>query len=326
MEFPLRLKWLGTDTEEIYNLLTPFHPLILISLTPQLQKTPHGLIPLPASISNIWDLNSVGWQQSPHSTDRASTDNGEFRFEQTTLSYVHKNFSDIYEFYFQVYLKNSALRHLKGTASYNYIEWLHHALLENEFLAFIRAFSGDEVIAGCLLKRSSPEALRDCRERLEPPAPSGKTEGLILDLMCMDVRFEGHGINELLISNAAQWAQQNGYSFLSTTQTAPLMMTSAEDNLILRGGHETIPVLHQKNSGLLYCDLHRCSYLRQDFYYYSYDESAPYIHYVANILPPFSQSVRLLNSIAKIEKRAYTRHPSMYSALSEAGIACELIG
>lgn len=324
MEFPLRLKWLGTETEEIYNLLTPFHPLILISPTPQLQKTPHGLIPLPGSISNILDLCS--WKQSPQSAERVSDDDGEFRFEQITLSYVHKNFSDIYGFYFQVYLKNSALYHLKGTASYNYIEWLHHALLENEFLAFIRAFSGDEVVAGCLLKRSSPEALRECRERLEPPAPRGETEGVILDLMCTDVRFEGHRINELLISNAAQWAQQNGYSFLSTNKTAPLLMTSAKDNLILRGDHETIPVLHQKNSSLLYCDLHRCSYLAQDFYYYSYYESEPYIHYVANIMPPFSQSVRLLNSIAKIEKRAYTRHPSMYRALSEAGIACELIG
>lgn len=323
MEIPLKIKWLGEETADVCGLLAPFHPLILISPAPH-GAVPHGLIALPGSVSDLWDLQLSAWATSPGHAEKAHEDARGLSFDCIELSYSHEDFSAIYEFYFQAYLRNTAVRPGEGSTTYQYIEAFHEALFERRFVALIRASHEGEVVGGCLLRHTPAEELRGDRDAIGTRA-GHEAEGVTLDVICPDVRFKDYGADDLLIFHAARWAREAGFSFLSTTRGPALAVGPRRKGALHAYGSKTIPVFHQETASFLYCDLRRCAHLQQDFYYYTCDGETRRLHYVANDLTPGADPLRLLNSVTGVEKRAYTRHVSLHAALSAAGIACELV-
>lgn len=328
MELPLRLKWLGGETEPVCALLGRYHPLILISPAPRTPKTSAGLLALPAAFSSMWNL------RSPEAARRgAELDAGAGRkFEFEELEPAGGTWSDaaVHEFYFKVYLKSVALRPLLGVPVCLYVEDLNRRLLDGDFVVFIRATAGGEVVAGCLLRRPrSREADGDVslpgglRLRDENIAEEGV---LFFDLLAADPRFQDDGLARLMLARAAGWARRAGYGWLSTPPRSPVSVNSDGYDATWTFGAEGRPVFYGADGALLYCDLTRCSYLPRDIYYYADEPPGPCLYYVANACGERSQAVDMLNSVAGVRKRVYTRRPQLQRAIAEAGIECTLLG
>jgi hypothetical protein len=313
MDIPLKLKWLGKETAELCKLLAPFHPLILISSAPHLRNSdlPAGLVRLPNKICRVLDLRY---------RDFAYASDDDLAFDVLELSDNAQNFSALYEFYCEVYLRNSALKHVRRISDYRYLEPFHSNLLERRFIALIRGVYEDRTVAGLLLRHSTAVELDAYRARLG--ASVGEAEVAIVDVLSLD---EGSKHWRSLVQRASEWAREAGYSFLSSLPTSALITNENEfeDDWTLE--NETTTVGQEANSALLYCDLRRCSYFSNDIYYYSLSGNEVSLHYVANVSPHHSGIVRLLNSTIGIEKKVYTRHASVREALSAAGIECEFL-
>jgi hypothetical protein len=319
MEIPLKLKWLGKETGELCYLLAPFHPLIYISPVPHLCSAdlPSGFIRLPHKICRVLDLRCTDFVNAsgPPSRNDLALDVLEFNGEA-------QSFSAIYEFYFEVYLKNSAVRHMRKTSNYCYLEPFHSNMLESRFIALIRNRHEDRTVAGLLLRRPATIELDAYQARLSASASIEEADVAIVDVLSAD---GGSRQLKSLIQRASEWARAAGYSFLSSPLTSALVTGENEndDDWTLEG--ETITVWPELDHALLYCDLRRCTYLSSDIYYYSLSGDKVCLHYVANVLPHRSGILRLLNSTIDMEKRVYTRHAAVRAALSAAGVECEFL-
>lgn len=326
MEIPLRLKWLGHETGEIWGLIAPFHPLILMSPVPHMPvpEIPRGLVALPRKIYKVWDLYETEKKNREASMSCEGAPSG-LAFEVLELKYDAQSFSAIYQFYFEVYLRSSALEDLPRTLAYRYLHQLQSALLERKFIALISLSRGIEKLGGLLLRHPSAAELAGYQQRLKTAAAIARTDLAIIDLICIDARLAQIKLKRTLVRRAAQWMQEAGYSFLSSAPVTNLVVSENEcdEDWILKP--EVIPVWQENNSALLYCDLRRCSYLSQDVHYYSHDEKGSCLHYIANVEPARSLVVRLLSSLVHIEKRVYTRHARIHEVLSTAGIECEFL-
>ena len=301
MEIPLKLKWLGKETGELCDLLAPFHPMILVSPAPHLLdgELPAGFIRLPHRVSRVLDLHRGDFKSAP----------GDLTFDVIELHDRLQNFSTIYEFYFEVYLKNSALRRL---SHHYYLEPFYSKLLERRFIALIRGVYEGRTVAGLLLRQPTAVELNAYRARLDPGA----------SIAIVDVLSTG---SRALVQRAAEWARDAGYSFLSTRPTSALVTDANEiqNDWILET--ENITIWQEEQAALLYCDLRRCSYFSNDIYFYSFAGDELSLNYVANVLPSESRILRLLNSTIDMNKKVYTRHAPVRAALSAAGIECEFL-
>jgi hypothetical protein len=324
MKFPLKLKWLGQETERICALLATYQPLILVSPVLKTEKALHDLKPLPYRVSKLLNLcesnNDALFNAcfEPKANNRVAV-------EIIKLEYTEKELALIYEFYFQVYLKNISLGYLRGHTSYTYIEWLHQELLDRQFIAFVRMIFMGQVIGGCLLRRLSPAALSEHNALPETTLHLTEWDIVEIALFSGNAQFKDLELERLLLSHVAQWSRQEDYSFLSVTMEPGLIVDSDKENARWLDGVRLKPVLHDRLTSFLYCDLHRCSYLARDFHYYSYEEGEPCLHYIANVLPDFSQSLSFMNSLSGIKKIAYTRQLEMHTLLSNAGVECQLL-
>ena len=318
MEIPLKLKWLGTETGELCSLLAPFHPLIYISPAPQLRPAdlPSGCIRLPDKICRVLDVRRTNFAGPSGPPSRHDLEFEVLEFKDETQS-----FSAIYEFYFEVYLKNSAVRHTRRTANYSYLEPFHSNLLERRFIALLRSRHGSRTVAGLLLRRAKPIELDACRARLNGGASIEEADVAIVDILSAD----GSRQLKSLIQRASEWMRAACYSFLSSPSTSALLTGDSEneDDWTLEG--ETITVWPEGNNALLYCDLRRCSYLSTDIYFYSLQGEKLGLDCVANVLPHRSGILHLLSSTIDIEKRVYTRHAAVGAALTAAGVKCEFL-
>jgi len=321
MKVPLKLKWLGKETGELCNLIAPFHPLILISPAPQVGDSglPSGMVRLPHKICRVLDLQ-VGDLVSASELTAAN----DLAFDALDVSNDAQSFSAIYDFYFEVYLKNSALKHHRRTSDYRYLEPFHSNLLERRFIALIRGLNRDQTVAGLLLRHPTAVELESYSKRLKPGASIGETDIAIVDVLSVDERSR-HARS--LVQHAAEWARNAGYSFLSSLPTSALITneTEIENDWTLQS--KSITVWQEDKSALLHWDLRRCLYLSHDVYYYSLsnDNDEVSLHYIANVSPRHSRLLRLLSSTIDIEKKVYTRQTSVCAALSTAGIECEFL-
>ena|SRR5215212_9426318 len=311
MEIPLKLKWLGKETGELCDLLAPFHPVILVSSAPHLRTRdlPAGFIRLPHKICRVLNLRR---------SDFVSTfDRDDLTFDVMELQDRPRNFSPIYEFYFEVYLRNSALQNAPSVSNYYYLEPFYSNLLEGRFIVLIRCVYENRMVAGLLLRHPTAVELDAYRARLSPGA----------SIAIVDVLSTGAGSKHVkpLVRRASDWARDAGYSFLSSLPANPIVTDGNEiqDDWILE--NENITVWQEQTNALLYCDLRRCLYFSNDIYFYSFSGDELSLHYVANVLPCHSGILRLLNSTSDLDKRIYTRHAPVRAALSAAGIECEFL-
>lgn len=314
MKIPLKLKWLGKETGELCDLLSPFHPMILVSPAPHLRTPdlPAGFVCLPHRICRVVDLRR---------TDFVSVyDRGDLPFDVFELRDQPQSFSTIYEFYFEVYLRNSTLQHAPNVSSYHYFETFYSILLERRFIALIRGSFKDGTVAALLLRQPTAVELNAYRARLGPGTST--KEVAIVDVLSVDA---GSKNLKSLVQRAVEWARDAGYNFLSSLPANALVTDGNEshDDWILE--NENVTVWQEEKTALLYCDLRRCSYLPKDIYFYSFSGTEVLLHYVANVLPRNSGVLRLLNSTVDLNKRVYTRHAPVRAALSAAGIECEFL-
>lgn len=327
MEHPLRLKWLGEQTEEICSLLGLYHPLILVSPTPRPRSTEAGLISLPTAFSRAWDVRP---QETGRGLPEVDSGAGQgVQFEHLEAAGGARVSAAVHECYFKVYLKSIAVRGLRGVPSYVYIEELNQRLLSREFAVFIRATLGGEVVAGCLLRRASAGQTEDYAGLLDGPRAGDETDGaadvLFFDMMAFDGRFADGELARLTFSHAASWAQRNGYALLSTSPMPAIGVVSDTFDAAWAFGGAALPVLHRRGGALLYCDLTRCCYLPQDVYYFADEQPTPCLYYFANVSGEQSQAVSMLNSITGVRKHVYTRQPRLRQAVSQAGVDCTLL-
>ena len=311
MEIPLKLKWLGKETNELCDLLSPFHPVILVSPAPHLstEDLPAGFIRLPHKICRVLDLRR---------SDFVSTfDRDDLTVDVIELNDGPRNFSTIYEFYFEVYLRNSALQQAPSVSNYYYLEPFYSNLLDRRFIALVHGVYEDRMVAGLLLRHPTAVELDAYRARLSPDA----------SIAIVDVLSTGAGSKHVkpLVRRASEWARDAGYSFLSSRPANALVTDGNDkhDDWILES--ENITVWQEDTNALLYCDLRRCSYFSNDIYFYSFSGDELSLHYVANVLPRYSGILRLLSSTNDLDKRIYTRHAPVRAALSAAGIECEFL-
>jgi hypothetical protein len=315
MEIPLKLKWLGKETGELCNLIAPFHPLILISPVPYLQSSevPPGLLQLPRKIFQVWDLRNQ---------ENGSTD--DLALESLDMNYDSKNFAALYEFYFEVYLKNVALGEVWGTTEYHSIETFHRALLEQQFVALLHLHRDSQPVASLLLRNASTVELNACRDALAGSVSIQQTDIAVIDVVCNRTQRHGASTTHSIARRAAGWAKDAGYSFLAFPANSLHTGASENDADWSVADFEMLTVSQPGTSALLYCDLSRCSYFSKDVYYYSLDEQRLSLNYVANVQPTRSRIGWLLNS-KQVEKKIYTRHGNVRAALSDAGINCEFL-
>jgi hypothetical protein len=316
MQIPLKLKWLGKETAEICRSITPFHPLILISPAPQLsdRDVPENFVRLPHSICRLFDLNAQRSVREEHDVYRSASQTdlrssgAPCAFDVIEFKDDAQNFAALYEFYFEVFLKNSAVKGAHDAPDYQYIEQFHSALLEHNFIALVRAFRDSQIVAGLLLRRPTAP------ERFLNSIGVGKVA--IVDVL--SINSTRSTLANELVSRGAQWAREADYSFLSATPCSALVTTEHDWTI------ETASMLSwpEQPAALLYCDLHRCSYLSNDIYFYSISDNEVALHYVAN-RGSGSETIRLLSSTPHIKKTIYTRHPEVSAALFAAGFHCE---
>jgi hypothetical protein len=325
MDLPLKLKWLGDETENICEFLSPYQPLILISPVPHLSRKLDGLHLLPGAISQVWDLRVKSIARPVINQEELE----KFTFEHFALCSGEDGYSAIFEFYFKVYLKSIALDYLLGVPFYIYIENLHQRLLNRELVVFTRVIFDGEVVGGCLLNRVSLGEEQEYRDSLNSSStgvdPNVEVKIVVLDIFAIDQRFAERGLTQLLLYQTAQWAQHNGYAALATAPMPAVHIDSGRDNMELMFGGEASLVRHQRPGALLYCDLARCCYLQHDFFYFTDEQPMPCLYYVANVLPDASKAIRLLNSIKGINKRVYTRHLNVQRVVAAAGLDCVLL-
>lgn len=320
MKLPLKLKWLGAETGEVCASLAPYQPLIHVYRAPRLRELTHGLTALPYSVTRVIDLHDAAAR-----ADGGPEEDGGTAFEVSRLEYTSRELSSVYEFYFEVYSKSTALGYLRGQALYTYAEWLHRDLLGQRFVAFARAFVGREVAAGCLLKRFSPASAYDGQGPPDEDGALDEENTVGVALCAAHPRFAGPALYTSLLARVAGWAGREGYSFLAAAAEPGLVVDGGRDDAAWLFDSATTPVLHRGVGALLYCDLSRCSYLPHDFYFYSCDSAEPCLHYVANVLPDASRAVPFLSSLKGIRKLAHTRHAETRGELSQAGFDCELL-
>lgn len=327
MEYPLRLKWLGEQTEEICSLLAPYHPLILVSPAPRRPDPAAGLIPLPVGISKVWDLRSE--EGAAGLPDVGSGAGRGLRFEHVEAADGARLAAAVVECYFKVYLKSVAVRRLRGTPSYLYIEELNRRLLGREFAVFIRATLGGEVVAGCLLRHAPAEQAGDYAALLGRPGAEVESgagsEVLFVDMLAFNQGFADGELARFTFSHAVTWARRNGYALLSTLQTQSLGVCSDTLDAAWAFGGEALPVSHGDGGAFLYCDPARCCYLPQDFYYFAGESASPCFYYFANAPGEGSQAVSLLKSVRGVRKHVYTRRPRLRQAVSQLGVECTLV-
>jgi hypothetical protein len=218
MEIPLKLKWIGKETGELCNLLAPFHPLILISPAPHIcdPDVPAGFVRLPHKIFRVLDLRNREIVSGLPLQDELAFDVLEFNDDA-------RNLSAIYEFYFEVYLRNSALKHVRRTSDYHYLEPFHSNLLERRFIALIRGLSEERTVASLLLRHPTTAELNIYRARLSASIEEA-------DIAIVDVLSSEEGSEHLksLVQRASEWARTAGYSFLSSLPTGALVTTENE--------------------------------------------------------------------------------------------------
>lgn len=325
MDIPLKLKWLGDETENICEFLSPYQPLILISPVPHLRRKLDGLLSLPGAISQIWDLRLRSITRPVINQEELK----KFTFEHFALPSGPEAYSAIFEFYFKVYLNSIALDYLLGVPFYMFIENLHQRLLNRELIVFTCVSFDGEVVGGCLLNRVSSGEEQNYRDSLNSTstdvAPNIEMNIAVLDMFAIDQRFADQGLTQLLLYQTAQWAQQNCFAALATAPMTALQVNSRRDNMDLVFGGEASLVLHKRPDALLYCDLARCSYLPYDFFYFTNEEPTPCLSYVANVVTEKSKAISMLNSITGIKKQVYTRHLNMQRIISAAGLDCVLL-
>ena len=300
MEIPLKVKWLGNETGELCELLSPFHPMILVAPAPQLRDAdlPAGFIRLPHRVCRVLDLRRGDFV--------SASDRDDLTFDVIELHDQPQSFSKIYEFYFDVYLKNSALHRV---SHYYYLEPFYSNLLDRKFIALTRG-----TVDGLLLRHPTAVELDAYRARLGPGASVA-----IVDVMSTNVRSKS------LVQRASEWARDAGYDFLSSHPASALVTDGNEihDDWILES--KNITVWQEEQVAFLYFDLRRCSYFSNDIYFYAFSGEELSLHYVANVLPCHSGILRLLKSTIDLDKRVYTRHAPVRAALSAAGMECELL-
>jgi len=327
MEIPLKLKWLGRETGEIYSLIAPFHPLILIDPAPQLRNSeiPPGLIALPRRVYKVWDLRKTEKTNSGRPTISEIDLAADLKFDVLKWRSDAPGLSAVYQFYFDLYLKSSALENLPRTAAYQYLERLHSTLLERNFIAMIRVLRGEQALGGLLLRHPSAIELACYQQRLQTFKTITRKDVAIIDLVEADAQLDPVRLKRALVRRAAQWVQAAGYSFLSSAAaTYPVLSKNeCDEDWTLSG--EATPVWNEDTTALLYCDFSRCCYLSKDVHYYSANGKRPCLHYIVNIDPTRSWAMRLLNTLVHIEKRVYTRQPRFHELLSAAGIECEFL-
>ncbi len=214
---------------------------------------------------------------------------------------------------------------MHGTTPYTYIERLHQELLHRKFVAFSRVLLAGEVVAGCLLKRPPIQRQLEYKDFLGDSTGEEDEGVLNLDLLCSDGRLGDAGLEQLVIAHAAEWAREAGYSLLAAGPASALTILTDKVDLNWTLASKAVPILHNRISSILYCDLARCSYLPYDFYYYCYEGDRACLHYIVNVMPDSSPVVRFLNSTTGIDKRVYTRHGLVQDMVSESGIDCALI-
>jgi hypothetical protein len=317
MPVPLRLKWLGRETEEVCSLIAPFHPLILVSPVPRDHRLDFclGLIPLPLKICRVFELREK--QAVP-----PATGSEDLVFEALELADKPESAAALYQFYFDVYLRNSALKQDRKTSDYRYLEPFHLALLEHRFIVLIRALRSGRTVAGLLLRRPTSVELKSYRENLHCSRSIEETDLAIVDVLSTGA--SSGNMMRALVQHAAQWARESGNSFLSSLPVAALFTAEHENEEDCAVENEAITVWQNGASALLYCDISRCSYFETDVYYYSLCGKDLSLNYVANVLPQQSV-IRLLKSTPHVKKKVYTRHPKMRAALLDAGIECEFL-
>jgi hypothetical protein len=218
MEIPLKLKWLGKETGELCHLLAPFHPLILISSAPHLPDPdlPIGFVRLPHKVSRVFDLRCRDIVSVSGLSSEADLD-----FDVIELNGDARSFAALYEFYFEVYLRNSALKHVRRTSDYRYLEPFHSNLLERKFIALIRGLYEDRTAAGLLLRHPTAVELDVYRARLNASVGEG-------DVAIVDVLTSGEASTQLrsLVHRGSEWARDAGYSFLSSLPRTPRVSTA----------------------------------------------------------------------------------------------------
>jgi hypothetical protein len=318
MPIPLRLKWLGRETAEVCSLIAPFHPLILISPVPRDHRLDFcsGLIPLPLKICRVFDLREK-------QAVTPSTGTGDLVFEVLELADKPESAAALYQFHFDVYLQNSALKQDRKTSDYCYLEPFHLAVLEHRFIVLTRALRNGRTVAGLLLRRPTAVELKSYREGLHCSRSIEETDLAIVDVVSTDA--SSGSMLRVLAQHAARWARESGYSFLSSLPVAALITAEHENEEDYTVENEAIIVWQDEASALLYCDIRRCSYFATDIYYYSLCGKELSLNYVANVPPQQSGIVRLLKSTTHVEKKVYTRHPKVRDALLDAGIECEFL-
>lgn len=313
MEIPLKLKWLGKETRELCDLLSPFHPMILVSPAPQLRTSdlPAGFIRLPHRVCRVWDLRRGDFASDPDASSQADV-----AVEVIELHDLAQSFAAINEFYFEGYLRNSALHHAPRVSNDYNLQSFYSNLYERRFIALVRAVRDNRTVGGLLLRHPKAIELNAYRARLRSSSIA------IIDVLSPDPRSK---YLKLLVRRACEWARDAGYHSLSSLPNSAVVIAEnkVDDDSTLAS--ENITVWQEEKAGLLYCDLRRCSYLSNDVYFYSFCGDEVYLNYVANVLPAYSRIVRLLKSTTDLKKRVYTRHAPVRSTLDAAGIECAFL-
>lgn len=321
MNLPFKLKWLGPETEDACASLAPYQPLIHVQRAPAHCEPIRDLTALPYSVTRVIDLSDA-----PRADDDRAPENGRGpTFEVSRLEYTSRELSSVYEFYFEVYSKSTALAYLRGQALYTYVEWLHQDLLAQRFVAFARAFADRKVVAGCLLKRFSASGAYDGEGPPEEDSALREENTVGVALCAAHPQHASPELYTSLLARAGEWARREGYSFLAAASEPGLVVDGGRENAAWLFGSKTKPFLHRGVGALLYCDLGRCSYLPRDFYFYSCEGTEPCLHYVANVSPGASRAVPFLSSLKGIRKLAHTRRGETRGVLSKAGFDCELL-
>lgn len=297
-----RVKWLGSETSEICNLLAAYQPLIHVWPAPALTEAPPGMMALPSAVSLRWDLQAGN-------PIVAGDDAPEFHIEYETINSTGNSniMATIYDFYFEVYIKHTAFEMLQGTRLYNDIDMLHENLMEQRYFSFTRAFIGGKVVGACLIKVL--------------PAYLNRMVAVI-DFICSDVRFKSASLTRRILSKVAEQARKTGFDYLQTQQMSPVTAVYDAYDLSWALGGPLATVAHLGPGSFLYCDLERCSYFPNDFFFYRRDEDSTSLHYVANVSPDTSLLESLMRSVVNVEKKIYTRLSGAQKLAADLNVEC----
>jgi hypothetical protein len=313
LRVPFRLNWMGEETSAICRLVTPFHPLVLVSPVPRLHAALPGSMLLPESVSLAW---SVDARQEPREELGAS----ELRFDVLEFDDGDGPDSASYDFYFNVYLKQTAISDLDGTVQYSYVESLHRQILDGRFVTLARVLRGEETIAGCLLRNPTESEGIGYAEELGIELTEGRESIAIIDSFCWSREFDEGRVDRFIAPWIAAWARERGYRFLATAAGPPLNVASETIDGSWISEYRTVPVFHKIRSSLLYCDFMRCSYLKEDVYFYSCGEGSSTLHYIANGFPDTPKVLSFLASLTGTQKRVYARRDHTARELAEGGV------